>query len=459
MRILLVNPPNSGKNIIIEKYGVDIIRQVFKQEPLSLELLAGVVGSETVEIFDMKADSTSYERKLSEFQPDLVGITCMTCEAQTALQLMKQTKEYDSGITTVVGGVHASNDPEFFNHPSVDYVVVGLGKKTFSDLVRGIREKKDVRKIPGVGSFPDGKFQISHRKFLADDLVDDVPPNKELVRKYRPYYRLDNAKITIGAVDTAYGCTNKCNFCCLWKSTQGQYLARSPEAVVRDIELSNDDFFIRLVDANTFGDKKRAERIASLIMQQGINKVFIADARADTIVNFPQLISLWRKAGLKLVVVGLEEISDEHLTDFNKRTSLKINTEAIRILHDNGIIVIGDFIISPDYQEKNFDNLRKYVEENKIESPGFSVLTPMPGTALYERMKDRIIIRDLDYYTLTNAVLPTAMPEDKFYQRIGDLYRHFHSHSLAQQLMAKLFLRESFIKVGELLKRRFTKND
>ncbi|MEW5804000.1 MAG: radical SAM protein [bacterium] len=460
MRILLVNPPNSGRNIIGEKYGAEIIRQVFRQEPLSLELLAGMVSSETVDIFDMKADTaTPYEKKLSDFQPDLVGVTCMTCEAKTALRIMEITKEYHPHITTVVGGVHASNDPEFFNHPFVDYLVVGLGKKTFSDLVQGIKEKKDVRQIPGVGSFSNGKFQLLARKFQYEDLADDIPPNKNLVKKYRPFYRLGNMKINVGAVDTSYGCTNKCNFCCLWKTTQGKYLARKSETIVRDIELSKDDYFIRLVDANTFGDKRRAEEIASLVAQKEINKVFIVDARADTIVSHPELIRLWSRIGLRAVVIGLEEISDRHLTDFNKRTSLTMNTEAIRILHDNGVMIIGDFIVSPDYDEKDFDNLKNYVKQNKIESPGFSVLTPMPGTALYEQMKDQIIIKDLDYYTLTNAVLPTAMPEEKFYERVGDLYREFHAHSLPKQLLSQLFLRESFIKAGELLKRKFSKSD
>jgi len=475
LRILLINPPNSGRNIITEKYGADIIRQVFKQEPLSLELLAGMVRSETarpcrasrtydevddeVEIFDMKADNTPYEKKMSEFRPDLVGITCMTCEAQTALQLMERTKEYNAHIVTLVGGVHASNDPEFFNHLFVDYIVVGLGKKTFSDLVKGIEEKKDVRGIPGVGSFRNGKFQLSPKKFQYDDLADNVPPHRELVKKYRPFYRLDNMKINVGAVDTSYGCTNKCNFCCLWKTTQGHYITRNPEAVIRDIESSTENFFIRLVDANTFGDKKRAETIASMIAQKGIKKVFIVDARTDTIVSQPELIRLWSSIGLRAVVVGLEEIRDRHLNDFNKRTSLKMNTDAIKILHDNGITVIGDFIVSPDYGEKDFDNLRDYVEENKIECPGFSILTPMPGTALYEQMKDQIIIKDLDYYTLTNAVLPTKMPEEKFYERVGGLYREFYSLSLTKRLLSKIFLRESFIKMGDLLKRKFNAND
>jgi len=452
MRILLVNPPNSGKNIIEEKYGVDVIRKAFKGEPLSLEILAGNLRTESVDIFDMKVDTTTYSQKLKEFEPDLVGITCMTCEANTALRIMRETKDYNSEITTVVGGVHATNDPEFFNQPFVDYIVVGVGEKAFSDLIKQLKQGKKPTEIPGVGVRMNGKLHITPKKYGREDMIEGVLPNRELVRKYRREYCLENQRILVGFVNTAYGCTHRCNFCCLWKTTNGKYLAKTPEAVLRDIELC-EPFFIRLVDGNTFGDIKRAKEIALMIARKGINKLFIVDARADTISRQPELIEIWRKIGLKIVVVGFEEINDRSLESFNKKSKADANTTAIRILHDNNIDIIGDFIISPDYEEKDFDNLSEYVAKNKIEFPGFSVLTPLPGTPLYEQLKDRVIIGDLDYYTLTNSVIRTRLPEGKFCEKIEELYKRFYSYSLPKRMLAKVFLRESVIKAVHSAKR------
>jgi len=445
MKILLVNPPNSGKNIIEEKYGISLIRETFKGEPLSLEVLAGNLREEAVDIFDMKADNTPYEQKLKEFTPDLVGITAMTCEANAALRILKETKAYSPKIVTVAGGIHATINPEFFNQPFVDYVVIGIGKKTLALLVGYLKHENELKEIPGLGVQNNGKFCVSPQKTRQEDLLEEVLPARELVKKYKSAYYLNNFNISIDFVDTAYGCTNRCSFCCLWSITGGKYLAKTPQAVVRDIGFS-ESFCVRLVDANTFGNSRRAKEIASLIKQNRINKLFVVDARADTIARQPELIGIWKEIGLKAVVVGFEEIEDIGLRGFNKRTTADINTRAINILHENGINIIGDFIVSPEYEETDFDKLSDYVGKHKIELPGFSVLTPLPGTPIYEQFKEQIIIDNLDYYTLTNAVIRTKLSEKRFYQRLGQLYKRFYSQSLPKRLLSRLIFNETAIK-------------
>ena len=84
-------------------------------------------------------------------------------------------------------------------------------------------------------------------------------------------------------------------------------------------------------------------------------------------------------------------------------------------------------IISPDYTEQKFDKLGAFVKQQQIDLPMHTILTPLPGTELYQQMKGQIILHDLDYYTLTNAVLPTALPPRKFYERYAELLRTGHA--------------------------------
>ncbi|MFO7766690.1 MAG: hypothetical protein R6V33_09680, partial [Pelovirga sp.] len=105
------------------------------------------------------------------------------------------------------------------------------------------------------------------------------------------------------------------------------------------------------------------------------------------------------------------------------------NRQAIDILHRLGITIIGDFIISPEYTEQQFDQLGTYVREQAIELPIYTVLTPLPGTVLYQQLAPRITNHDLDYYTLTNAVLPTRLDEELFYQRYAALLREGHDQA------------------------------
>ena len=137
----------------------------------------------------------------------------------------------------------------------------------------------------------------------------------------------------------------------------------------------------------------------------------------------------WKKAGLRSVIIGFEEIDDDRLKVINKSNTTAVNAEAIEILHEIGITIVGDFIISPDYDERHFQGLRDYLEKHAVDLPMPSVLTPLPGTDLYKSLKEKIIIHDLDYYTLTNAVLPTRMEEKAFYENYADLIQKSHAEA------------------------------
>jgi radical SAM superfamily enzyme YgiQ (UPF0313 family) len=131
---------------------------------------------------------------------------------------------------------------------------------------------------------------------------------------------------------------------------------------------------------------------------------------------------------LSAVVIGFEEIDDEKLSLFNKKSSHGIHLEAIDILKPLGIRIVGDFIISPEYEHEDFQRLIDFVEASGIDVPIPAVLTPLPGTPLYRRLKSQITIHDLDYYTFTNAVMPTRMEEHEFYQCYAGMLQRFLRH-------------------------------
>jgi hopanoid C-3 methylase len=139
MKILLINPPNSGRSIPEEEYGIKNLKMIFRGEPLALEVLAGNLGGHEVIIADLKADPDCLEQTLSQFNPDVVGITGMTCEANAVLTIAGDIKK--SRAVVVVGGHHASCDPDFFNKKEIDYIVVGLGKLSFRKLVDALEQK------------------------------------------------------------------------------------------------------------------------------------------------------------------------------------------------------------------------------------------------------------------------------------------------------------------------------
>ena len=428
MKILLVNPPNCGKSIPEEEYGIDTIKMIFRGEPLALEVIAGNLDGHEVAITDLKVTPNALEEDLSRFQPDVVGFTAVACEANTVVRLANEIKKHTQAVV-VVGGHHASCDPDFFNRDGIDYIVVGLGKLSFRELIDSLDTRTAASGIPGVAKTDPGRaLNYVQRTYCVKDAVDARPPRYDLVKAHRNSYVMSGVGGKVGFVFSAYGCTHCCSFCSIPGMTQGRYITHRPEAVLRDMNLLGDVPMIRLVDANTFGDPEMARQLGRQIIESGLKKAIVADVRSDTVTRHPDLFRLWKQAGLSAAVIGFEEITDAGLERLNKRSSVAVNIEAMEILKELGIRIIGDFIVSPEYSEADFEALDRFVSSHAIDLPIPSILTPLPGTPLHREMADKIVIHDLDYYTFTNAVFPTRMDPKFFYQTYAGLLKRFLKH-------------------------------
>jgi hopanoid C-3 methylase len=329
----------------------------------------------------------------------------------------------------VVGGIHATLDPSFFNRSGIDYVVIGLGKKSFSDLLSGFSGGRGGEVVPGVAKTSPGQpLTFTPRRYGQDDLMESDAPRYDLVEQWRDRYTIERLGLRMGSVVTAYGCTHRCSFCAIPETTGGQYLTHQTGSVIRDIQCLGDIPFIRLLDANTFGNPHASEELCDAVVASSIRKRFFGDVRVDTIVRHPALLKRWKEAGLYAVVVGFEDLQPERLRAYEKKYDEGAIRRAVSILHELGLLIVGDFIIAPDYAEEDFRGVEEFIVQNRIQIPVLSVLTPVPGTPLYESMKGRITVHDLDYYTFTNAVVPTAMPEKAFYGAYSDLIRRLHDN-------------------------------
>jgi len=428
MKILLVNPPNCGRSIPEENYGIDAIKMIFRGEPLALEVIAGNLDGHDVAITDLKVLPGALESALARFKPELVGFTGVACEANTVLRLAAEVKR-NSAALVVVGGHHASCDPAFFNHEAIDYIVIGLGKLSFRALIDAIANRTVDSGVAGVAkTHPGGNLEYVSRAYSHDDLVEDRPPRYDLVAAHRDQYVMSGVGGKVGFVASAYGCTHRCTFCSIPNMPQGRYLTHRPESVLRDMRLLGDVPVVRLVDANTFGDRENAFSLGQAIIESGLQKAIVADVRAQTVTRHPELFKLWKEAGLAVAVIGFEEITDAGLERFHKGSSVAVNIAALGILKELGIRVVGDFIVSPEYTESDFDALERFVAAHSIDLPLPSILTPLPGTPLQREMQHRITIQDLDYYTFTNAVCATRMEPKLFYQAYAEMLKRFLKH-------------------------------
>jgi hopanoid C-3 methylase len=397
-------------------------------DPLELEYLAAAVPGHAVEILDMRVDD-DLQAALERTRPRLVGVTANTCDVPMALQVLREVKKFDPGIFTVVGGYHATFLPADFAEPSVDAIFLGMADISFKDLVRRLEDGRDVSEVHNLVLVRNGGLEFTEPKIFAVDL-DRLPfPARHLVARYGKNYR-DLTRSRTAQVMYSRGCPFRCSFCSCWKVAHGMYLTRSPESVVDELALLGDDIeSVQFADDNTLHNVERARRLAVLIRERKIRKSLSMYARADTVARHPDLMEALKEAGLAHLTVGVESFREETLSALNKRSSVETNNEAIRVLRRLGISSSAHFIVDPGFVESDFQELYRYICECRLFQPTYTVLTPLPGTDLYQELADRLVIKDYSYYDLGHAVLPTRLSRREFYRQLVHLYARTYSFS------------------------------
>lgn len=414
MKVLLVEPPINSSDIATGLIGL--------AEPLALEIVAASIPQHEVKILDMRLER-NLDRALRTFKPHIVGTTCYTIGVRMAKNILKEVKKFDPKIMTVIGGHHVTVKPEDFNDDFTDIVVIGEGEVTFKELVEKFEKGKEIYDIEGIGFSRNGKFIRTPSRPLIN--LEDMPfPARHLVEKYRRHYFRASWR-PIASVVTSRGCPFRCSFCAMWKVNRGRYRTRSAESVVEEIANIREKY-IDFCDDNTLGDVSRAEKMYELIKKRGINKIYKIYARADTVADHPELIKKWKEIGMRLILIGFEAFRDKELKNWNKRSTLKKNEEAIRVLKENGVEAAAYFMVDPQYDSRDFKSLSDYVLKKELTQPVFTILTPFPGTDLFEEKKNDINM-NYDFLDFYHTLLPTKLPKKEFYQQFAKLYRRSYS--------------------------------
>jgi radical SAM superfamily enzyme YgiQ (UPF0313 family) len=412
IKVLLIQPGHKKETI-----GFD--RMIFC-EPLGLEMVAGGMRNHQVHILDMRLEN-NLPQVLSSFRPDICGISCSyTIDVSSSLRIAREIKSNGRGPFVVVGGHHATMMPEDFFKKEIDAIIIGEGEWTMKDLADGLERGGDFKEIPGLFIKREEEFSYTGAREFVEDL-DTLPfPDYGAIQRYRQNYHMGFQK-PLALVETARGCSYRCNFCSVWMFYQGRCRMKSPERVISEL-IKLGERKVLFTDDNFLISVSRAEEIAKLLKRSKMKKQFTFQARSDTIVHHPDLLAQWKEVGLRGVFIGFEKIEDEALASIDKRNSVKNNEVALEILRSLGIDVWASFIVGPNYEKEDFEHLRQYIIDHRIKTPTFSVLTPLPGTHLFKEKEEELTTKDYDLYDIAHAVLPTKLVLEEFYKEYAGLW-------------------------------------
>ncbi len=398
-------------------------------EPLALEYLGAALraAGHEVRILDLRLHPAALDEVLDSYRPELVGVTAFSMHVLTALRVCARVKERLPETVTVAGGHHATLLPEDFFVPQIDHVVCGEGTVPLVEIARRLSSGDPVEGLAGVWSQRAGEFHSGGAP--APFSIDALPaPDRTLTRDDRERYFIDWMR-PVALLRTSVGCPFRCVFCSLWKIMDGKYNIRSEAAVVEELRTIGEDF-VFLIDDEAFINGPRMIRLAAAIKAAGIHKRFFCYARIDSVRREQEALRAWREVGLERLFIGIDGISQDALDDMNKHCSVAVIEEGLDVPERLGIEVFAQFVVDPGYDHRDFRTLARFIEHRRIRYPSFTVLTPIPGTALLETFDHVTELQangrpDWDLFDCQNAVTQTKLPKAEFRRAYRNLYHVF----------------------------------
>jgi len=438
MKIMFVEPPKDMWFVMGD----------YVPPPYGIIQLAAYVEKDVkdvdIEILDCNAEHVDWggmRNRIESSKPDIVACSSLaTCNTYVVARTLETVKKVDKNILTVTGGQHftATAQESLEEYPVIDVIVRGEGERTLAELVIKAKEKLNLPKIMGISFRQRGKIIHNPLRPLIENL-DELPyPGYHLVQHIVSRY---NFAMMAGR-DAAYvliegsrGCPHECTFCTQWKHWQGTWRMKSPKRVANEMEFCHRNFgsrFIWLTDDN-FGAGTRANDLADEIIKTGVSDdaTWFVQARCDDIVRNKDALPKLRKSGLSWVLLGVENSDQSTLNAFKKEITPEEAKTAVKLLKKNDIFAHVMLIIGG--RKDTVESIRKQREFANALDPDFvmfGVLTPFPGTHVYEEARRNGWIEDFNWshYDMIHAIMPTeTLSRSELQEQLYECYRSFYS--------------------------------
>ena len=433
MKILLISPERERK-----KEEAFLFRLSF----LNLPYVAALSPpGEEVRIVDEAFEKIDFGEKI-----DLVGITAQTPVAPRAYQIADEFRK--RGIPVVMGGVHASMLPqEALQH--VDAVVVGEAEKVWPTLIEDLRK---------------GQMR---RTYVGSEFVNpsDLPlPRRELLNE-KFYFPLK-------LLETTRGCPHHCDFCGVSKFFGFRYRNRPIPEIERELLtlfqkgpvmshglkkilslLSKDlPYFLKrrllyIIDSNIAGDKRFCLELLSLL--KGFDLLWYGHAPVS--IAFDQkVLEGFAQSGCIAMNIGFESFSTQNLNAMGKGFNQPSRyTEAVQRIHDQGIGIMGTFIVGLDDDDPGvFQRIINFCIDSKLDWALTFIMAPYPGTDSFFRLEKegRIFCRDWEKYDSLNVVYqPLRMSVEELEKGMRRIWKEaFSTSSIYKRILKRPWIHPLF---------------
>ena len=312
---------------------------------------------------------------------DLVGVTGLTCVIKRAYAIADRFRE--RGVKVILGGVHPSLLPEEAKDHA-DSVFIGEAEGMLDKVIE---------------DFEAGKLKPFYKNREWFNLKGIPLPRRDLLSKrHRPFFKV---------IETSRGCPNRCEFCSVPIINGKRYRLRPLEEVDQELSaiIKRRGEYLFLSDDNVTAKEDYALGLFEIFKRHGVKWMGFTTIK---VAMDERLLRKARESGCISLFIGFESLLQENLDKSSKQfVSAKELTNLVKIIQNHHIGIQGAFIFGFDGDDPGiFHRTVEFVQKNNIDLPTFSVLTPFPGTPLYNRLEreGRIFDRDWSHYDMSHAV-------------------------------------------------------
>jgi radical SAM superfamily enzyme YgiQ (UPF0313 family) len=448
MNVLLLRPVPAN-----ERFGLG---PFFRIEPLGMEYIAAALEARghRVTLADLRFTS-SVAAQLRASRPDLVGIAAMhALETDEVVDLVRRVRALSPGLPIIVGGHTAAAYPEPFLVPETTAVVLDDGERALPGVCDALDRGEALTTVPGLAMRGADGAVLKTAGETGTLALDEVPlPARHHVAPWRREYAC-LAHRPAWLVETARGCPFRCSFCSIWQLHARAVRERSIESVCQDFASVGDHIFI--ADDLFWHHPSRSLELARELRRRGVRKQWmLVQSRTDLVGRHPELLEAWRPLAKDFdIFFGLEAATDEGLDGLMKDATVDETQRGVEVARAHKYGVTGNFVIDPAWTEPDFERLWAFVERHKLFQAGFTILTPLPGTAYFEEMRQKLRARRWSHFDMHHLLWEPALGPRRFFELYCETWRrsvlNLKGRKGLLQWMREVDLRNAFFLIQAL---------
>jgi anaerobic magnesium-protoporphyrin IX monomethyl ester cyclase len=424
MKVLLVDPPHHifpGLRMWTPSSGLLQLAAYLEREGAEVQIIDATT---------LQNPWKDLSNSVSTSKANVIGITCSaTCLSPEAIKTIHLCRQLSPSATIVAGGSHFTllAEPILQEIKELNYIVLGEGEETFSQLVKNLSQGRNEKGIKGIAYAEDGKVVLQERLPPIPNL-DSLPfPAYHLIDMGSEAYYWHGMGRRAFGISTSRGCGDRCAYCSETKFWEGVWRGRSGKKVVEEISFLYRKFgkSLFVFNENTFNwNRKRVEEFLEELGKSGLHIDFWFQSRIKDILRDEDLIPEMKRLGLYEVMLGVESIQPDVLTRYEKQQSREMAQRAIDILRRNKIMVMTNIMYGDwNDSEESLEKVFRFVK-NQSDFLVLTLTTPLPGTRYFEEAErlGRIRERDFGKYDFMHPIMDTKHLSAKEVHRLQQIY-------------------------------------